>query len=77
MSKRKEKPEDHKNMEDAVNFCMDLVKSKPEIDGSLWVSAFLSISAFACRDSGLTFEQFLTEVCAHKCLWDKKDGPAG
>ena len=70
--KRKEQPDDHKKMEMAVDLCMKLIKSQPEIDPSLWISAFLSISAFACRDSGLTFEQFLTEVCAHKCLWDKE-----
>lgn len=53
---------DQDNAEKAFQILRDCMKSHPQIEPSLWASAHFSCIATGCMNSGITYEEFSSEL---------------
>lgn len=77
MKIREPKEFDQFHGQNAINLIAEIINEHPEIDGTIWVSAFLFILTKSCYTSKLTYEQYCGEFdkCkeAYKELWNRHE----
>lgn len=56
-TKREPKETDRKVTSNAMKLIVDVVQDHPEIEGCLWLNAFLSLAAIAVASNGITKEE--------------------
>lgn len=56
-TKREPKETDRKVTSNAMKLIVDVIQGHPEIEGCLWLNAFLSLAAIAVASNGITKEE--------------------
>lgn len=73
--RRTPKDTDQGNVEIAYRALLQMIRSMPEIEASIWFTACMSVLAEGCRNSGVTHEEFcevLDNYKEHYSQWFKE-----
>jgi hypothetical protein len=62
MKQRPSKDTDQENAQKAFDMLCDLARINPEIEGSIWISAFYSCIVASFVNTGLTYENFCVDM---------------
>jgi hypothetical protein len=72
---RRRKKNDSKRVQEGLDLMLLLMKTHPEIETTLWYSAFLSAFAIGLRKTGVSYEQFCDQMDSvkshYKFWWDE------